>query len=96
MASRVLLLLMCVSLELRAEIGDILWSVDMEEPIFASPTLGRDGTIYIGSNASTLTAYRANETEAVPLWTYTTNDWIDATAALGEDGTIYVGTYDST
>ena len=96
MAYRVLLLLILVSLEARAENGDVLWSVDMGEPIFASPTLGRDGTIYIGSNASTLMAFRANESEAVPMWTYTANDWIDATAAIGEDGTIYVGTYDST
>lgn len=96
MAYRVLLLLLLMGIELRAENGDVLWSVDMGEPIFASPTLGRDGTIYLGSNASMLTAYRANDSEVIPLWSYTANDWIDATAALGEDGTIYVGTYDST
>ncbi len=76
--------------------GDILWTYDTGGPVFASPTLGRDGTIYIGSNASSCVALSPTSGDPVEKWTYMANDWIDATAAIGEDGTVYVGTYDST
>lgn len=84
------------SVSARAEVGDILWTFDTGGAVFASPTLGRDGTIYLGSNAGTCVALSPTAGSPSVRWTYTADDWIDATAALAEDGTVYIGTYNST
>ena len=79
----------------RADPGDLLWTFDTAGPVFASPTLRPDGTIYVGSNDSKLYAITAGLAEGVEKWSFDAGDWIDSSVALGSDGTVYVGTYDS-
>ena len=85
-----------VDVSVEAAIGDILWTFDTGAPVFASPTLGRDGSIFVGSNANTFSALTPTDSDPRLRWIYQADDWIDATAAIGDDGTVYVGTYNST
>lgn len=94
--SILLIELSIAAVPVQGALGDILWTFDTGAPVFASPTLGRDGTIYLGSNAATCTALTPTSGDPVVKWTYMADDWIDATVALAEDGTLYVGTYNST
>ena len=45
-------------------------------PIYSSPAIANDGTVYIGSNDKKLHAINANGTAK---WTFTAGDWIDST-----------------
>ena len=61
-------------------------------PIYSSPAIANDGTVYIGSNDKKLHAINANGTAK---WTFTAGDWIDSTPTIGSDGVIYVGSWDN-
>ena len=61
-------------------------------PIYSSPAIADDGTVYIGSNDKKLHAINANGTSK---WTFTADDWIDSTPTIGPDGIIYVGSWDN-
>lgn len=63
--------------------------------IDATPTLGPDGTIYVGSWDGKLYALRDTGTALQKLWEYDTGSYIYSSAAIGPDGTIYVGAGDS-
>ncbi len=78
-----------------AESGDVLWSYSTGGPVFASPALAPDGTVYIGSNDANFYALRTTDGDLAMHWMLEAGDWIDASAAIGPDGTVYVGTYDS-
>ena len=60
--------------------------------IYSSPTIGPDGTIFIGSNDNLLHAFNP---DGSTKWTFTTSNWVDSTAALSTDGTLYVGSWDN-
>lgn len=75
--------------------GDILATFETEGAVFASPTLGRDGTLYIGSNNGRCYALNHHSGSLVEKWQYEAGDWIDSSVAIGPDGTLYFGTYDS-
>lgn len=79
-----------------AELGAILWTFPTGGSVFASPTIGTDGTLYIGSNNSKFFALTPTPTAVVAKWAFAADDWIDSSAAVGPDGTLYFGTYDST
>ncbi len=60
----------------------------------ASPAIGSDGTIYIGS-AGDGKLYAFNPNGALKWATATSENIIATTAAIAEDGTIYVGSFDN-
>jgi outer membrane protein assembly factor BamB len=60
--------------------------------ITSSPAIGPDGTIYIGSNDSSLYAIRANGTLK---WRYPTGGDVQSAPAIAADGTVYVGSDDN-
>lgn len=76
--------------------GDLLASYSTGGAVFASPTLDREGTLYIGSNDGRFYALRGQGASFSQGWVYTADDWIDSSAAVGPDGTLYVCTYNST
>ena len=53
---------------------------------YGSPTIGADGTIYIGNNAGVLYALNPDGTQK---WNYTTGSSIRSSPAIGGDRTIY-------
>ena len=57
----------------------------------STPAIGRDGTIYVGSDDDTFYAINPDGTEK---WNYTTGADIASSAAIDLDGTIYVGSDD--
>lgn len=68
----------------------------------SSPAVGADGTIYIGTEASSPTNSRlmalnpgevANPADRIK-WMIALPDWIDSSPAIGSDGTIYIGCWD--
>lgn len=63
--------------------------------IDATPTIGPDGTIYVGSWDGKLYALQDTGAALNKLWEYDTAAYIYSSAAIGPDGTIYVGAGDS-
>ena len=59
--------------------------------IGSSPTIGSDGTIYVGSGDNSLYAINPNGSKK---WSFKTGNLIISSPAIGSDGTIYVGSYD--
>ena len=78
--------------------GSVLWTyTNNVEPILASPAIGSDGTIYVGSYDQALHAI--NPIDGTRRWRFSveptrTNQvaYIYSTPAIGPDGTIYFGT----
>ena len=68
------------------------WNASTGGVIYSSPTIGPDGTIFIGSNDNLLHAFNP---DGSTKWTFTTSNWVDSTAALSTDGTLYVGSWDN-
>jgi len=75
-----------------------IWNYTTGNINYASPVIGADGTIYIGSyylgSYGTNTLY-ALTPDGTLKWKYITGGAIDGSAAIGADGTIYVGSYDN-
>jgi outer membrane protein assembly factor BamB len=70
----------------------MLWSVDLGTTrIMASPTVGPDGTIYVGTAAGQLFAVAS---DGKVKWTVRTGPTVKSAAALGADGTVYHPTSD--
>jgi len=68
-------------------IGTKKWDFYTNFPIYSSPAIAEDGTIYIGSGDGTLYALDPNGSEK---WHYSTYNDIRSIPAISEDGTIYV------
>ncbi len=60
---------------------------------FSSPSIGKDGTIYIGSDDYRLFAYSP---EGEMKWTFNAEGAVVVSPAIGPDGTIYVGNWINT
>ena len=71
--------------------NDTKWNYPTKGSIESSPTIGSDGTVYIGSDDDNLYATNPNGTKK---WSYKTGASIKSTPAIGSDGTIYVGSDD--
>ena len=81
------------SFSVYAEIGNQMWTLQTGDSIFASPTIDREGNVFIGSLDGTLYCIDSAGTE---VWSVPTGDWIHSTAALSPDeSTVYVGSWDN-
>ena len=58
----------------------------------SSPTIGSDGTVYVGTS---LNLYAINGKSGVKLWEFQTRGYVRSSPAIGSDGTVYVGSYDN-
>ena len=67
------------------------WAFDTGGGVVSSPTVGSDGTIYLGSNDGHLYAIRPDGTLR---WKFETKGAVHSRPAIGADGTIYVGSWD--
>jgi outer membrane protein assembly factor BamB len=69
-----------------------LWSVDLGATrVMASPTVGPDGTIYVGTADGHLSAVTS---DGKVKWSVMTGPTVKSAAALGADGTVYHPTSD--
>ena len=68
---------------------------DAGDWIDATPTLGPDGTLYVGSWDGKLYALRDTGTAITKSWEYVTGSFIYSSVGIGPDGTLYVGSGDS-
>ena len=75
---------------LRANPGTLRWSF-AGGAISASPALGPDGAIYLGSYDRKL--YALNH-DGSKRWEFVTGDLVISSAVIAGDGTIYFGSYD--
>jgi outer membrane protein assembly factor BamB len=78
-----------------AQIMQLKWSYATGSPVYSSPAIGLDGTVYIGSDNHKVYAL-ADNGSATPTvrWSYTTGAQVNSSPALGPDGTVYIGSYD--
>lgn len=67
------------------------WSFATNGDIYSSPTVGADGTIYVGSSDKNLYAITPDGRKK---WSFLTGGDVDSSPAIGADGTIYVGSDD--
>ncbi|AKB37164.1 cell surface protein [Methanosarcina siciliae C2J] len=58
---------------------------------YCGPSIGSEGTIYVGSNDNKIYALNPDGTLK---WNYTTGDYVYGSPAIASDGTIYVGSKD--
>ena len=68
------------------------WSFTTGDYIPSSPTIGADGTIYVGSHDNNLYALNPNGHKK---WSFNTSGFVISSPAIGADGTIYVGSADN-
>ena len=70
---------------LNPDTGKYKWGVGMPE-IVGSPSVGKDGTIYVGSMDGKLHAIAPDGTEK---WAVKTRGQLNSSPAIGADGTVY-------
>jgi len=71
----------------------VKWKFENKDSMmYSSPTINKNGTIYIGSYDRYLYAINPNGTMR---WRYKTGGGIKSSPAIAEDGTIYVGSQDA-
>ncbi|HOC78615.1 MAG TPA: PQQ-binding-like beta-propeller repeat protein [Methanofastidiosum sp.] len=70
--------------------GDKKWEYNVPFTIISSPSIGADGTIYLGSSDSNLYAINPDGTKK---WTFPAGSQVRSSPAIGTDGTIYFGTH---
>ncbi len=63
------------------------WTFNTDGPIFSTPVVGADGTVYIGSADFVFYAIRP---DGKLKWSFRTGKLIDSAAALSADGRVYV------
>ncbi len=73
------------------EAGTLKWAFGTDDDVVASPTVGDDGTIYVGSTDGYLYAVNPNGTEK---WSFETGSDIWGSVVIGPDGTLYFGSGD--
>jgi glucose dehydrogenase len=71
--------------------GTEKWEFTTGGCISASPVIGSDGTIYVGSSDHKLYAVNPDGTKK---WEFATGDFPSSSPAVGLDGTVYVGSDD--
>jgi outer membrane protein assembly factor BamB len=73
------------------DVAKLKWSFTTGGDVYSSPTIGPDGTIYVGSDDDNLYAVNPDGSQKRTL---TTGDYVHSSPAIGADGTIYVGSSD--
>jgi len=71
--------------------GFVAWTALAGGPIWSSPAIGIDGTVYVGSLDGKLYAFSR---EGRPLWTFETFANVFSSPAVAGDGTAIVGSVD--
>lgn len=78
--------------EFTLSVDDAAWQMTTGDAITCSPTVGPDGTVYVGSNDNKFYAYNPNGSLR---WSQTAGSIFDTSSAtIGSDGTIYAGCTD--
>ena len=73
--------------------GRLAWSYEFEGDYLESqPSVGPDGTVYIGTYDNNVTALTSAGALA---WSYATDSSLDSVPAVSSDGTLYVGSHDN-
>ncbi len=67
------------------------WSVDLGGSSYSSPSVGPDGTVYVGTDR-TLYALADQGDQATISWSFLAKDIIEVSTAVTADGTVIVGT----
>ena len=75
----------------QAQVGTELWKFTTGGPVYSSPALGADGTVYFGSSDSNVYALYPNGSNR---WWFATGGPVVSSPALGSDETVYVGSLD--
>jgi outer membrane protein assembly factor BamB len=74
--------------------GVLLWESEIEGASVSSPTLGKNGLIYVGTHGAYGNGHLyAIEPHGGIRWKVETGDIAQASPAIGDDATIYVGSY---
>ena len=68
--------------------GSEIWHFENDENFSASPAIGTDGTVYVGSESGVL--YALNPSTGEELWHFDTASIILASVAINDDGTLYL------
>ncbi len=76
---------------IQGAMGSTRWTFTTGGPIYSSPALAPDGTIYVGS--ADYKVYAINP-DGSKKWEYTTGDMVGSSPSVGPDGTVYVGSND--
>ena len=76
----------------------VRWVFTAKDGIVSSPSIGRDGTIYVGAGwyyggANDSSLYAINPDGSLK-WRFVTNGGVFSSPTIGPDGTIYVGSLD--
>ncbi|HUT04418.1 MAG TPA: PQQ-binding-like beta-propeller repeat protein [bacterium] len=66
------------------------WSYTTGDRVCSAPSIGADGTVYVGSVDNRLYAFNPDGTVK---WSFTAACDVDASPALAADGTIYISSY---
>ena len=74
-----------------AQTATLRWTIATGGIVWSSPSIGSDGTIYIGSADDNL--YAVSPSGSLK-WGYTTNNQVWSSPAIGNNGIIYVGSAD--
>jgi len=75
---------------LSANDGSTLWQSKLPDFISASPTIGPDGTLYVGCQDASLYAVASGEVQ----WSVPTGDEVWSTPAVGDGNNIFFGSSD--
>ena len=76
----------------KAKPGTMLWEFETGNRVTSSPSIGSDGTIYIGSHDKKV--YALNGKTGAKKWEFETGGDVYSSPAIGSDGTVYVGSGD--
>ncbi|MCE5250441.1 PQQ-binding-like beta-propeller repeat protein, partial [bacterium] len=66
------------------------WKFQTGREIYSAPTIGVDGTVYVGSNDTYLYAVKP---DGMLKWKFQTGGDIASSPAIGADGTVYAGAW---
>lgn len=70
--------------------GSTNWSFALGAPTYASPAVGPDGTLYLGTDKNYVYAI---DPKGQLKWRYLAPGFVESSAAVGADGSVYVGYY---
>ncbi|WP_348093826.1 PQQ-binding-like beta-propeller repeat protein [Collimonas sp.] len=70
--------------------GKLKWKYGTNDWVQASPVIGADGTVYVGSNGGDSVFYALNPQTGAAAWAYSVGGGV-TDASLAADGSIYLG-----